>query len=576
MAGKTYYVSGTGNDKNDGLKEGSAFRTLQKAGDLVAAGDTVYVMNGTYTNIYPNILSISDKHGTANAPITFTAYPGHTPVLEAHKNNWNAVSITGSSYVVIEGLTMVGARDEITLKYALQQKNNLSNPATSGSGINVTYIDGDKDKHSHHITISNNNISKFPGGGIGTTKVDYITVENNVVSGNGWYSPFGVQGITMLNLWNSDENVTDYKVIIRGNTSFDNKQLVPSDATGKIQEGHGIMLDRSYIGTESYAGKALIANNLIYNNGGAGIQIFKSKNPVDIVNNTVYQNSQKILTAEIFINSSKNVHASNNIMYAKNGEPANSVVNSTNVSFDNNLAYKGVLKGTGSGNILNKDPLFVNAANHDFRLKPGSPAIDAGSNAFNSITKNTPLDGDGNGSVLIDAGAYEAATNKTAITNKISLLNGTDSSEYLKGNAPASKIYGLGGQDTIVGNLGNDQLFGGDGNDTLFGGVGDDQLLGDTGNDWLYGGAGKDILTGGYGADTFVLALGEGTDSITDFEIGKDKLALSGGLKFGQLLIQQQGSIAFIMDSSDNQVLAKLDNVTASILSAQPSTFMTI
>ncbi|MEH2450233.1 hypothetical protein [Nostoc sp.] len=52
MAGKTYYVSGTGDDKkNNGLKEGAAFRTLQKAADLVQAGDTVYVMNGTYTHL---------------------------------------------------------------------------------------------------------------------------------------------------------------------------------------------------------------------------------------------------------------------------------------------------------------------------------------------------------------------------------------------------------------------------------------------------------------------------------------------------------------------------------------------
>jgi Ca2+-binding RTX toxin-like protein len=128
----------------------------------------------------------------------------------------------------------------------------------------------------------------------------------------------------------------------------------------------------------------------------------------------------------------------------------------------------------------------------------------------------------------------------------------------------------------LYGNSGNDKLSGDNANDKLFGGTGDDQLLGGAGNDWLYGGAGIDVLTGGYGADTFVLALGEGTDSITDFAVGTDKIALSGGLQFGQLLIQQQGSQAFIMNSSDNQLLAKLDNVTASILSTQPSTFITI
>ncbi|MDZ8225613.1 choice-of-anchor D domain-containing protein [Nostoc sp. ChiVER01] len=945
MAGNIYYVSGTGNDKNNGLNEGSAFRTLQKAGDLVKAGDTVYVMNGTYTNIYPNILSISDKHGTASAPITFTAYPGHTPVLEAHKNNWNAISITGSSYVVINGLTLVGARDETTLEYALEHKDN-PNSETSGNGINITYIDGNEKERSHHITISNNNVSKFPGGGIATMEADYITVKNNVVSGNAWYSPHGTQGITMLNLWNSDQNVTDYKVIIKDNIVFNNKQLVPWVTVGKITEGHGIMLDTSFIGDVAYTGKALISKNLIYNNGGAGVQIFKGENPVDIVNNTIYQNSQELSSGEVFLNRANNVRVSNNILYAKDGESASSIVSSSNTSFDNNLAYNGTFKGTGTGNVLNKDPLFVDAANGDFRLKSGSPAIDAGSNTFNSITKILPLDGDGNGSVLTDIGAYEAPTIKTptpeievldgtvdiadnsttainfgevvvgstvtktftikntgiaaltlsnlklpdgfslvgtlpasvaaktsanitvalnttigatytgnfsltnndsnespfdfAISGKVNapeihvfdgtvdivdgstnaidfgeaafgstvtktftikntgkaplnlsnlelpkgfslvgtlptslainnwtnirvaldtktpgtysgrfnlinndpnessfdfaisgkvqpaptpeiqvlngtvdiadgsttaidfgnvafgstvtktftiknigtatlnlsnlklpngfslvgdfpytvaandsrnitvalntntptpgtysgsfslttndsdeglfdfaisgtvkppvaseiyLLNGTENSEYLKGNAPSNKIYGFGGADTIVGNLGNDQISGGDGNDTLwagdgddllygdsgndklsasngndtlFGGVGDDQLLGESGNDWLYGGTGNDVLTGGYGADTFVFASGDGTDSITDFEIGKDRIALSGGLKFGQLLIQQQGSQTFIMDSSDNQVLAKLDNVTASILSAQPSAFITI
>ncbi|MEH2065372.1 MAG: choice-of-anchor D domain-containing protein [Nostoc sp.] len=420
----TYYVSETGNDKNNGLQQGSAFQTLQQAGDLVKAGDTVYVMNGTYTSIYAHILSIANKQGTADAPITFMALPGQTPVLQAKGNNWNAISITGSTYITIEGLTLVGNRDNVTLAYALEQKDNLNNSATSGNGINITYSDDNENQLSTHITIKNNNVSNFPGGGIATTKADYITIENNVVSGNSWYSPFGTQGITMVNLANSDNNTTDYKVIIQGNTSFDNKQLVPWYVAGKITEGHGIMLDTSYVGGVAYTGKVLISNNLTYNNGGAGIQILKGENPVDIVNNTIYQNSQVVTYGEIFLNSAKNVRVYNNILYGSQGESVISNNKSDLLTFENNLAYNGVFNVTGSGNILNQDPLFVDAANGDFRLKPGSAAIDAGSSLFNGISTNIPQDGDGNGAALIDIGAYEAPRS-TIATPEIQVLNGT-------------------------------------------------------------------------------------------------------------------------------------------------------
>ena len=79
---------------------------------------------------------------------------------------------------------MVGARDEITLEYALQQKDNLNNPATAGSGISINK--SSPTQRSHHITLINNKISKFPGGGIGAGEADYITIKNNIVSENSW------------------------------------------------------------------------------------------------------------------------------------------------------------------------------------------------------------------------------------------------------------------------------------------------------------------------------------------------------------------------------------------------------
>jgi len=954
MAGKVYYVSGTGNDKNDGLKKGAAFRTLQKAADVVKAGDTVYVMNGTYEQSkYPNtpVLNINQKHGTEDAPITFKALPGHNPLIKS--TNFQAINIAGSSYIVIEGITMVGANDQITLEYAKSQQNNLNNPLTNGAGI---YIQPDKSNNSsHHITIRGNTITKFPAGGISTKEADYIIIENNTVSETCWYSPWGSNAITTLNNRNLDNNTTDYKIIIRNNVSFNNYTYIPWWEAQRITEGHGIMIDAANslgLDNQAYKGKILIANNISYNNGGAGIQVFKSSN-VDVVNNTTYQNSQHPelkASGEILISGvSDNVNVVNNIMYA--GNNGNSYVvggSATNIKADYNLIYNtSNYNKKGTNFILGKDPGFVNAAARNFALKPGSAAIDAGSNAFNNVTGRTPHDGDGNGTAVVDIGAYEAPniksptpeiqvlngtvdiadgtttaisfgdaivgntltktftikntgtaalnlsnlklpngfslvgtlptsvaanasttitvalntttpgtyggtlilsnndidegtfdfaisgtvkpvptpeiqvlngtvdiadgtttaisfgdaivgntltktftikntgtaalnlsnlklpngfslvgtlptsvaanasttitvalntntpgtyggtlilsnndidegtfdfaisgtvkpvptpeiqvlngtvdiadgmttidfgntivgntltetftiqnigtaalnlsnlelpdgfslvgtlptsvaanasttitvalnTNtpgtysgslilsnndsnespfdfaitgiiKPAPTPEIPILNGTSRSELLQGNAPANKIYGFGGSDTIVGNLKNDQLFGGDGNDTLwgsdgddllygdsgndylsgnndndtiFGGIGDDKLYGGAGNDWLYGGSGNDVLTGGYGNDIFVLASREGTDSILDFEVGKDKIALSGGLQFGQLVIQQKASQAFILDSSDNQVLAKLDNVSASILIAQASTtFMTI
>ena len=66
------------------------------------------------------------------------------------------------------------------------------------------------------------------------------------------------------------------------------------------------------------------------------------------------------------------------------------------------------------------------------------------------------------------------------------------------------------------------------GNDILSGLNGDDVVIGGGGEDLLRDGAGTDTLTGGAGADIFVLAYDNSPDVITDFEIGIDRIDLSG------------------------------------------------
>ncbi len=67
----------------------------------------------------------------------------------------------------------------------------------------------------------------------------------------------------------------------------------------------------------------------------------------------------------------------------------------------------------GTGNI-NADPLFVDAPSGNLRLKSASPAIDAGNNAVVPSGIVTDLDGNprfvdgnGDGNVVVDMGAYE-------------------------------------------------------------------------------------------------------------------------------------------------------------------------
>ncbi|MGC1306268.1 MAG: 5'-nucleotidase C-terminal domain-containing protein [Phormidesmis sp.] len=145
------------------------------------------------------------------------------------------------------------------------------------------------------------------------------------------------------------------------------------------------------------------------------------------------------------------------------------------------------------------------------------------------------------------------------------------------GSGRSSSAGGAGGDDIIFGGMGSDRIGGKGGNDRLFGEEGDDMLWGDDGDDLLRGGLGNDILTGddssgGMGSDTFVFAIGEGTDIITDFEVGIDFIGLAGGLSFGQISITESGGDAMILVG--DEILAMVLDTSANVLSE--SAFMAI
>lgn len=129
-------------------------------------------------------------------------------------------------------------------------------------------------------------------------------------------------------------------------------------------------------------------------------------------------------------------------------------------------------------------------------------------------------------------------------------IEGNDRANTLRGGAAADEIRGRGGNDTLLGQGGNDTLRGDEGNDILDGGTGDDRLRGDQGDD---------LLTGGAGRDRFIFNTQGGSDTVTDFTDGDDRLDLT--------------NFAF---ASADAALATADQVGADVVFAIGGTTITI
>lgn len=153
-------------------------------------------------------------------------------------------------------------------------------------------------------------------------------------------------------------------------------------------------------------------------------------------------------------------------------------------------------------------------------------------------------------------------------SSSLSVIKGANPNDTLSGTSGRDQISGGNGNDTLSGGNGNDILDGGNGNDTLLGQVSNDTLVGGNGDDLLNGGQGNDSLAGGTGSDTYVLTAGEGTDTITKFQNGPDRIGLSAGLTFNQLNIAQGTNTTLISITNSNELLANLTGIQSNLITS--------
>ncbi len=404
-AGNTYYVSVTGNDSNSGTIE-KPFRTIQKAANIVAAGDTVYVRGGTYKE------KVTAKNsGTVDNYITFSAYPGETAIVDGSgiplASDSGVIYILNKSYIKITNLKVINSAAMgivvDTGNHIIIEKNHTYNTVSSGIGI----------RHVTNMIVDGNEVilacNDGDGEMISVASSAFVDITNNKVH-HGGPGTVGGEGINVKN--------GSHDVLVQGNQIHHNSRVgIYVDAY--LNHTYNVFIDRnsvysnrSGIAVASEHGGELndifITNNLVYQNVRGGIMIgdwgIGHPHNIYIINNTVALNKNGGIA--LWDSGSTNIFVQNNIL----SQNSDFTIQATGLplsetTITNNLldGYRNLSTEVRGTNYIEAGAKFSDATNSDFHLLPTSPAIDTGT------TVNAPAQDFANQTrdAHIDIGAYE-------------------------------------------------------------------------------------------------------------------------------------------------------------------------
>ncbi len=421
--GDVFYVSPTGDDAAVG-SELEPFRTIEKGASVLGPGDTLLLRGGEYTSEGGWATVEVNARGTAQNWIKIANYPGERPVLRF--SNARGFALKGVEYFVMEGIEIDGLSDLLDPVAATDFADSFdgtdySNTSYFGVGIR---IEGDSEASApHHVIVRGCRIYNCPGGGISTALADYVLIEKNVISGCAFYSPWGESGISIWESLNHDDRTDVYRTVVTDNVCYGNDNKVKFWIMGAFSDGNGIILDAlrvdqgivDGIETEPYSGRVLVANNICYDNGGRGVNVYESDR-IDVVNNTLYRNARRDgVQNEIELGRTKGTRIHNNIIVAHDDRNAIGGYQYEEIVVDWNLFFNSRAMSIDTGDFaIFTEPRFADVPTDvsgiafdalDFRLAADSPAIgSAGGELLSQIDRRGQDRGVGGSSEL---GAYE-------------------------------------------------------------------------------------------------------------------------------------------------------------------------
>lgn len=289
--------------------DGNAYNDFASAVSATQAGDTLYIRAHTGTAWTQQLdFQLGNKSGTSTNWITVAGYPGETVIIQwtsPAQSSYGPIKARGNrGYFIFENLVLDGVNDTVETGWALRDGNHhfiirnmtIKNQYKSGLYIEASDItiedsifkDARSDCAAGHryygwyihdgsrIIVRRNQVTNMPGGGaqVYNGPLTDVTIEDNVMSGNGTCASTPIGGIT-VSTDSGGGNVTG--VIIRRNVIHGN---------GSGGGGSGVRIFGSTFtvtGTKVY-------NNTIYNNTGYGVRLGSGSSGTEVKNNHIIGN----------------------------------------------------------------------------------------------------------------------------------------------------------------------------------------------------------------------------------------------------------------------------------------------
>jgi parallel beta-helix repeat protein len=386
----TYYVAKTGSNSNTCTQAQSLATpklTIVSGVTCLAPGDTLHIRAGTYAEFISTI-----PGGTSwSAPVTVAGYPEETVTLTPSGSN-PIVHFGGQGfaqrYIILDNLVLDGLAGY-----------TMGNPASTGA--HGVFIDGVFSR-ADHIRVQNSEIKRTRLSGIftGTSPTDPLAGAFNEFKnlqvhhcGNSANLP-GSAAIPQGYYINSASNVVEHNDVYANASGgiyvFNSVRIEANNNIIRYNRSHNNVRESGIL--LSTGANNIAYNNLVYDNGYAGIAVDYNASNAKVYNNTVYGNAVRGISLG---GSTSNALVRNNIVF---NNPTNTADNG----------------GTGNvfSNNLTSNPSFVDVTNKDFRLQAGSQAVNAGM-TISAVTNDYAGTPRPQGSSY-DIGAYEYSANLAA------------------------------------------------------------------------------------------------------------------------------------------------------------------